>query len=94
MSTYRHTFGGILFEIRTSHDEHARAVADVYVVQEGSLLLQPYRVNGDAFVGDTENAARAAAVRELERQFGTQTCKAAGVGEDCGYRMIRNPRTA
>jgi hypothetical protein len=95
LTATRHTFCGYMAEIRTSLGDDGMATADIYTVQESSVLLQPYAVNGTpAIVADCEDTARAIALQALRARFGQEICRSAEVPPDSGFRIINRARTA
>lgn len=82
----RHRFGSTVCEIRTELCGRA-AYASIYIVQEGSLSLQPYDA-GDALAAPTHEQARALAVALLEGRFGAQTTVPATVETCADYQVL------
>ena len=84
----RHRFGSTVCEVRTERCGNTTHVS-IYIVQEGSLALQPFK-DGDGLAAATHEQARALAVRLLEDRFGTQTAVPAAVESCADYRVLPN----
>ena len=82
----RHRFGSTVCEVRTEHSGHTTHVS-IYIVQEGSLALQPFK-DGGALDAATHEQARALAVCMLEDRFGAQTTVPAAVESCAEYRVL------
>ena len=82
----RHRFGSTVCEVRTEPCGSTTRVS-IYIVQEGSLALQPFK-DGDALGAGTHEQARALAVEMLEARFGAQTTVPATVESCADYRVL------
>jgi hypothetical protein len=71
MTAFRYNFVGGVFEIRTTVRSDGRGVAEIYAVEDASLVRYPYSTNRlGCFVRMTVQEAHGSALRALEERFG------------------------
>jgi hypothetical protein len=96
VTAVRHSFlGGTICEVRTCREDDGAFTARVYVVQEGSLVLQRLTLNGcSSYQARTPSRAHALALTALRDRFGAESTKPAAVSPDSGFHVIEQSRTA
>ena len=95
MKAYRCVFTDTVCEVRAEQVDARRWVARTYVVQEGSLLLQPCPCNGVVeFEGDSEADVVAQAISALCQKLGRPRRAPAAIRQDPAFRVVGRARTA